>query len=160
MTCEEDRPEVVAKILGLNLSDDEELPPFFELLYNFRCNGYMLFYFVLKDLEHRLFNVANFISANNSSDSYSNFKQNRYYDELYRTYSNLIAEKKSRRIWNAQLIKICRRHLQDIFDGNIYEALKCYWSQKNKDSSRNFLWDVFDEQEILSHIFIPEKQEE
>lgn len=164
LTCEKDRPEVAAKILGLNLSDDEELPPFFELLYNFRCNGYMLFYFVLKHLESSLFDKVDFISETNSSDSYSNFKQNRYYDELYQTYLNSVARKKSKRIWNAQLIKICRRHLQDIFDGDIYEALKCYWSQisanRREYSNREFFWNVFDEQEILSHIFIPENQEE
>ena len=44
-------------------SKDEKLPPSFELLYNFRCNGYMLFYFVLKDLEQLLFNKAHFLQA-------------------------------------------------------------------------------------------------
>ena len=154
LTSEENRPKVAAEILGLNLSDDEKLLPFFELLYNFRCNGYMLFYFVLKDLESSLFDKADYILKNNL------VKQNRYYDELYRTYLNSIAEKKSKRIWNAQLIKICRRHLQEIFGGDMSEALKHYWAQKSKDSSRNFFWNVFKEDEILSHIFIPKKQEE
>lgn len=133
---------------------------FFELLYNFRCNGYMLFYFVLKDCEHLLFDKVNLVLATNSSSSYFNFKQNRYYDDLYKAYLNSIAEKKSKRIWNAQLIKICRRYLQKIFGGNMSEVLKYYWSQKNKDPNRNFLWDVFNEQEILSQIFIPKKQDE
>lgn len=160
LTREEDRPKVSAKILGLNLSDDEKLPPFFELLYNFRCNGYMLFYFVLKDLESLLFDKADFVSDTNLTDNYSKFKQNRYRDELYRTYSNLIAEKKSKRIWNAQLIEICRQHLQEIFGGDMSEALKYYWSQKGKDLRRNFLWDVFKEEEILSQVFIPKNQDE
>ena len=160
LTREEDRPKVSAKILGLNLSDDEKLPPFFELLYNFRCNGYMLFYFVLKDLESLLFDKADFVSDTNLTDNYSKFKQSRYRDELYRTYSNLVAEKKSKSIWSAQLVKICRRRLQEIFGGDMSEALKHYWAQKNKDSSRNFFWNVFNEDEILSHIFIPKKQEE
>ncbi|MBQ6298298.1 MAG: hypothetical protein IJK81_11555 [Selenomonadaceae bacterium] len=160
LTCEENRPRVAAKILGLNPSDDEKLPPFFELLYNFRCNGYMLFYFVLKDLERLLFDKADYISDTNLSDKYFKFKQNRYYDELYNIYLNSIAEKKSKGIWNAQLIEICRRHLKEIFGGDMSEALKYYWSQKSKDPSRNFLWDVFNEEEILSQIFIPKNQDE
>ncbi|MBR0261266.1 MAG: hypothetical protein IJQ85_05680 [Selenomonadaceae bacterium] len=160
LTCEENRPKVAAEILGLNLSDDEKLPPFFELLYNFRYNGYMLFYFILKNLESLLFDKADYISEANLDDSYSKFKKNRYYDELYQTYLNSITEKKSKRIWNAQLIKICRRHLQEIFGGDMSEALKYYWAQKSKDSGRNFLWNVFNEQEILSQIFIPKEQDE
>lgn len=161
LTCEEDRPKVAAQILGLNMSDDEKLPPVFELLYNFRCNGYMLFYFILKNLQSLLFDKADYISNLDSNDDNSKFKQNRYYDELYQTYLNSITEKKSKRIWNAQLIKICRRHLQEIFGGDMSEALKYYWSQKSKDSKlRNFFWDVFNEEEILSHIFIPQKQDE
>lgn len=150
LTCEENRPKVAAKILGLN--DDEKLPPFFELLYNFSCNGYMLFYFVLKDLEQLLFDKADFLQADLDD---SKFKQNCYYGELYQTYLNSVAEKKSKRIWNAQLIKICRQHLQKIFGGDMSEALKYYWSQRSNDSKRNFLWDIFDEQEILSHVFYP-----
>lgn len=160
LTCEEDRPKVAAKILGLNLSDDEKLPPFFELLYNFRCNGYMLFYFILKNLQSPLFDKVDFVSNLDSNDNDSKFKQNRYYDELYQTYLNSITAKKSKRIWNAQLIKICRRHLQEIFGGDMSKALKYYWSQKSNDSKRKFFWDVFNEEEILSHIFIPQKQDE
>ena len=159
LTCEEDRPKVAAKILGLNLSDDEKLPPFFELLYNFRCNGYMLFYFILKNLQSPLFNKANFVSNLDLNDNDSKFKQNRYHDELYQTYLNAITAKKSKSIWNAQLIKICRQHLQEIFGGDMSEALKYYWAQRSKDSNRNFLWDVFNEQEILSQIFVPQKQD-
>lgn len=159
LTRQEDRPKVAAKILGLNLSDDEKLPPFFELLYNFRCNGYMLFYFILNNLQSLLFDKANYISNLDSNDKDSKFKQNRYYDELYQTYLNSIAAKKSKSIWNAQLIKICRQHLQEIFGGDMSEALKYYWAQRSKDSKRNFLWNVFNEQEILSQIFIPQKQD-
>ena len=160
LTLQEDRPKVAAKILGLNLSDDEKLPPFFELLYNFRCNGYMLFYFILKNLQSLLFDKVDFVSNLDSNDNDSKFKQNRYYDELYQTYLNSITAKKSKRIWNAQLIKICRRHLQEIFGGDMSKALKYYWSQKSNDSKRKFFWDVFNEEEILSHIFIPQKQDE
>ena len=159
-TREENRPSVAAEILGLNLSNNEKVPPVFELLYNFRCNGFMLFYFVLKDLENRLFNEVEFISQNNSTDNDDDYKQNPYRDELYRIYLENIAAKKSKRIWNAQIIKICRQHLKDIFYDNMYEALKHYWSQKSKDdSSRNFFWNIFTEQEILSQIFIPQKQD-
>lgn len=153
-TPKESRPNVVAKILGLNLSADEKLPPVFELLYNFRCNGYMLFYFVLKDLERILFNKADSISQTVSNDDkFIKCKSNPFWNELYQVYWNDTAAKKSKVIWNAQLVKICRQHLKEIFGGNMSEALKYYWSQKSKDSSRNFLWNVFDEQEILSQVF-------
>ena len=158
-TPEENRPNVAAKILGINLSADEKLPPFFELLYNFRCNGYMFFYFVLKDLERLLFNKADSVLQTISNDDkYIQRNSNPYWDELYQVYWNNIAAKKSKVIWNARLIKICRQHLKEIFGGNMSEALKYYWSQKSKNSSRNFLWNVFDEQEILSHVFISQTQ--
>ena len=155
-TCEEDRPRVAAKILGLNLSDDEKLPSSFEFLYNFRCNGFELFYFVLKDLDLE----NDFFDTLESDDNYYvDFNQNPYREEFHKTYSKLIKEKKSKRIWNAQLIKICRKHLLKIFSGDMSEALKYYWAQKSNDSSRNFFWNVFDEQEILSHIFSPKTQD-
>ena len=96
-TPEESRPNVVARILGLNLSADEKLPPFFELLYNFRCNGYMLFYFILKDLESILFDKADSISQTvSNADKFIKFKSNPYWDELYQVYWNGIAAKKAK----------------------------------------------------------------
>ena len=157
-TRDEDRPTVAAEILGLNPLEGEKLPPFFELLYNFRCNGFGLFYFILKDLESLRFNNVEFVSHTNSEDVYLNLNQNPYYNELYQIYSQNVVAKKSKSIWNAQLIKICRRHLLEIFNGDILEALKHYWSQKSKDPNRKFLWDVFNEQEILPQIFVPQAQ--
>lgn len=150
-TAEEDRPTVAAKILG----SKKILPPFFELLYNFRCNGFMLFYFVLKDLEHHNFDRVKFVEQLNSA-----YDHNPYYDELYQIYSEGIAAKKSKSIWQAQLVKICRRHLRKIFGDDMSEALKYYWSQKSTDSNRKFLWEVFNEQEILSQIFTPQDKKE
>ena len=149
--AEEDRPTVAAKILG----SKKILPPFFELLYNFRCNGFMLFYFVLKDLEHHNFDRVKFVEQLNSA-----YDHNPYYDELYQIYSEGIAAKKSKSIWQAQLVKICRRHLRKIFGDDMSEALKYYWSQKSTDSNRKFLWEVFNEQEILSQIFTPQDKKE
>lgn len=158
LTAEENRSNVAAKILGLNPTDDEKLPPCFELLYNFRCNGYMLFYFVLKDLEHILFNKANSVLETISTEEkFIRLDSNPYWDKFCKIYWDSVSAKKSKVIWHAQLVKICRHHLKEIFDSNMSEALKYYWSQKSKDSSRNFLWNVFDEQEILPHIFTPQK---
>lgn len=154
LTCEKDRPTVAAEILDINLTAGEKLPPFFDLLYNFSCNGFMLFYYVLKDLES-----LRFVPQPNLIDNSSKFSQNAYYDEFYRIYSESIAAKKSKGIWNAQIIKICRQHLREIFNGDMSEALKYYWSQKSKDPNRKFFWDIFNEQEILPLIFTPQTQD-
>ena len=153
-TREEDRSTVAAKILALN--PDKKLPSCFELLYNFRCNGFGLFYFVLKDLEGLRFDKEKSVKAVSHSGATDD---NPYYAELYKIYSEGIAGKKSKRIWNARLIKICRRYLRKIFVGDMHEALKYYWSQRSKDPKRKFLWEVFNEQEILPHVFTPQAQD-
>lgn len=155
LTCADDRPKVAAKILSLR--DTEKLPPAFNLLFNFRCNGFMIFYFVLKELQTQLFEDSNFLNQNDSSDD---FKENPYYEELYRVYSDSIAAKKTKSIWNKALIEICRRHLKKIFEDSETDpmtiALKYFWAQRSCDSGRNFFWNVFTEQEIFNSIYTEE----
>lgn len=164
---EKDRPAVAAEILGCDSSAAENFPAIFELLYNFRCNGFMLFYYVLVNLESSLFDEKEFIEKkfiddfndNKSNDNKSKVSQNPYYEELYKVYSTSIAEKKSKAIWNSQLKILCRKFLAEIFDNDFTTALKYYWSSHSADSSRNFLWNIFNEQEIFSQVYIPEVQD-
>ena len=149
LTPETKRPKVAAKILGIN----ENVPAVFELLFNFRCNGFMLFYYVLKELQSRLFEETDALEPADSADDTTNFQKNLYYDELHKIYSAAVAEKKSKQIWNAELIKICRRNLSKIFDGDFKEALKYFWSIRSSDSGHNFFWNIFAEQEILSEVY-------
>ena len=158
LVIEQDRPHVAAKILGLDSSDAENLPDVFELLYNFRCNGFMLFYYALKELQARLFDETEFISELEKENDKIGFKESSYYKKLYEIYSANIAEKNSKVIWNEELVKICRQCLREIFDNDLCKALKYYWSKRSEDSVHNFLWNVFTEQEISSQVYKPKAQ--
>lgn len=149
---EKNRPRVVAEILAL---DVENLPAVFELLYNFRCNGFMIFYYVLKELRSRLFDESDVLEKLTSTEEKFAPKQNSYYEELYSAYSTSVVQKKSKAIWNEQLKEICRRRLQEIFGDDLRVALKYYWSNRSEDSGRNFFWNVFTEQEISDELCPP-----
>ena len=155
--AEQDRPRVAAKILGLDSSAVENLPDVFELLYNFRCNGFMLFYYALKELQARLFDETEVLSELEKADD-DGFKKSSCYKKLYEIYLSSVAEKKSKAIWNAQLIKVCRQSLHEIFGDDLCEALKYYWSNRSKDSVHNFLWNVFTAQEIFSQVYVSKIQ--
>lgn len=155
LVAEQDRPRVAAEILGL---DVENLPAVFEVLYNFRCNGFMIFYYVLKELEARLFDENDVLEKLTAKDEKFNPNQNPYYGKLYEAYSTSVTQKKSKSIWNEQLKEICRQYLCEIFDGDLSAALKYYWSKRSEDSAHNFLWNVFSEQEISSKLYTPNAQ--
>lgn len=158
LTCAEDRPKVAAEILGFSRA--EELPSVAVLLFNFRCNGFMLFYFILTEVQRRFFEDSDLLDQNNSSDENFAPDKNPYYEELYRVYSDSVATKKTKTIWNKALINICRRHLAEDFGAdNFKDALKYFWSQRSEDSGRNFLWNVFKAQEIFDQIYIEEPAE-
>lgn len=158
LVVKQDRPRVAAKILGLDSSAGENLPDVFELLYNFRCNGFMLFYYALKELQARLFDETEVLNELDKVNDEDGFKESSCYKKLYETYLTSVAEKKSKAIWNAQLVKICRQSLREIFGDDLHEALKHYWSNRSKDSMHNFLWNVFTEQEISSQVYVPKTQ--
>lgn len=42
---------------------NDNLPAVFELIFNFRCNGFMLFYYVLKELQRYLFETADALES-------------------------------------------------------------------------------------------------
>ena len=153
LVAAQDRPRVAAKILGLDSSAAENLPDVFEVLYNFRCNGFMLFYYAMKELQARLFDETEVLGELEKVNDDDDFKESSCYKKLYEIYLSNVAEKKSKSIWNAQLVKICRQSLHEIFGGDLREALKYYWSNRSKDSVHNFLWNVFTEQEISSQIY-------
>ena len=104
----------------------------------------------------RLFEGDDALEKLTSENDNFEFDNNPYYEELYETYSKSVALKKSKPIWNAQLKKICRRYLHEIFGDDLREALKYYWSKRSEDSGHNFLWNVFTESEISSQLYTPQ----
>ena len=161
LVAEENRPRVAAKILGRDSA--ENLPDVFELLYNFRCNGFMLFYYALKEWQARIFDETYYALEEYQGQSFDekdedSFQKSSYYKKLYVSYSAGVAQKKSKAIWNAQLVEICRQCLREIFGGDLREALKYYWSKRSEDSVHNFLWNVFSAQEISSQVYAPNAQ--
>lgn len=165
----------ISKILGKEV---ELLPAVTQLLSNFSNNGFMIFYYMLKDIQ-------NYYSANIDADAFikkeayqselekssdvtmnttsikiksrPDFnapKDNLYYQELYDIYSSCSAFKKTD--WNLDIVEKCREYLMDLFEGNMDLALRYIYSSSGKDTQHNFLWNVLTGREILRNINVSE----
>ena len=160
-TLADERKLKITKILGKEV---ELLPAVEQLLSNFSSNGFMIFYYMLKDIQ-------NFYSANMDADAFirkeayqselkkgkSDFyepKDNPYYQELYDIYSSCSAFKKTD--WNLDIVERCREHLIDLFEGDMDLALRYIYSSSGKDSQHNFLWNVLTGREILRNVYVSE----
>lgn len=150
------REETIVRILGLG--DEETLPQAVtELLSNFRCNGYMILYYILKDIRRRFredMDIDTYMNeAENKAKENPSFipKNNPYWEELYQAYCEASAEKEAASVWRRKVQHLCRRHLRALFDGDMDAAL-CAAYEKSKS---RFLWDVFREAEILRNVCSP-----
>ncbi len=157
---EEQREEKIARIL--NLGKDEMLPQaVIELLSNFRNGGYMIFYYILKDVRRHFrenMDIATYMDGDGNPQEKSRFpipKGNPYWEELYQTYCKASAKKETASVWRRKIQDLCRSHLMNIFGENMNTALLHAANEKSKS---RFLWDVFSKEEILRNIHSPEVQ--
>ena len=157
-TPAEERLAVMRGVLGLPEREDAEETEFstavVELLCNFRANGYMLLYYLLKELQRRFYEEMDsdeFLAHNGEMQKrkFTVPQNNPYWEELYLIYSVSAAAKESRDILRQKLTAKCRERLEELFAGDMDAALK-YAAAEN--SKREFVWDVFRSEEILRNV--------
>ena len=149
-TAKDKRPLKLATILG----DGVELPKAtLELLSNFRNNGFMLLYYLLKEMQSR-WNEG--IDAESYKQNIEKAEQkdedNPYLQLLEEIYGRNLKKNSTWKVWHREIILACRDILKDILGGwNPKTALK-YVFACPQAYRRNFLWNVFTEKELLMEI--------
>ena len=156
-TKAEERTAKISIILGIDSDSELITPAMIELLSNFNNCGFMVFYYVLKDIQSQFSEDLASIETYIENDDETVKKKSVENDlieingnnvnikkELLMRYYSANEENESKTIWNKDLINICRKYLNNIFDNNMNEAIK-YLSQ---DTHREFFWNIFSEQEI------------
>ena len=159
-TEEEKRTEKIATILNTDTSD--LCQSFVELVSNFECNGFKLLYYFLQELKLRYNSMLDidtitidYIEKKKKFTDLENSDYKIYYDELKSIYFEYKARKNND--WNKALVKKCREHLRELFNGNMSEALKYTCERPRYDERRTFFWNIFTEDEILRSIYITNK---
>ena len=135
------------------------------LLSNFSNNGFMILYYILKDIQNnftRGLNTEEYIARNNKlrEAQESIAKNNYYYNDLYEIYTQCDSRKSE---WKRQLADKCHDMVADIFrndkgEADMDMALK-YVYTTNAEIRSKFLWDVFTNEEIMRNVFVPGKAE-
>lgn len=175
-------PELRQHKINIILGNEENragqlLPSVTELLSNFRNGGYMILFYILKDVESTLdknIDPETFIlkeelkkelkqAVQNGTDSDTSKRKkqkadftapedNPYYEELYKTYSSCNARKQEG--WHLEIAEKCREHMEKLFNGDMDMALQYVVATSNagRDTQHNFLWNTFTSNEILRNV--------
>ena len=150
---DEKRLEAIAYILGVKKEEISNKKSMIYLLSNFRNEGSMLFYSILKDIQASYCPVDSGMDTAEETDVTSTFlsESSSCFDELYDTYIDAV---QGSRNWNVEIVDKCRLKLKNLFRSNMDEAMKyVYYIPSKVDPTHNFLWNVFTENEILRNVF-------
>lgn len=130
---EEERKNFIFDLLKITPENEKEFPvSVIKLLSNFNNEGYMIFYYILKDIQN-YYNIdldsEAYTKRNDESqsreDEYDDESEavenatnitkqaDSYYEKLYKTFSYYNTRKNDN--WNSEIVKICRDELNEIF---------------------------------------------
>ncbi len=161
LTPEDIRKETARDILGLSADKEAEyptLPGFYELISNFGCCGFKLFYFLLKDVISQDFQdmTPEMLSAHDdkAAEKKERLDKNEFFKTLYRIYSFSVGAKETKAIWHPRLINQCRSFLADLFRDagkDLDEAVMYCFQLRTVDRDARFFWDVLQPAAILKH---------
>ena len=161
-TARENRASVLAEILGENIICTE---PIIELVCNFRNSGYMLLFYMLKEIQSRMnedINIDDYTKLYGKTAKidykYKN-EYNEYLKKLETVYSYHLKQNSERAVWHPDVVIQCRKIIAEILgEWNSLDALKYVFSCPKADR-RNFLWNIFTDNEISKEIvFAPIKE--
>ena len=179
-TPPEKRKLQIIKILGMEMNGTEPLvPAVIELLSDFRNNGYMLFFYILKDIqndydvkietdifiEKETLKRENYQNTSQKTDlekskkansryDFSVPKDNPYYQDLYKKYSSLSADKDAD--WKHEIELLCHKETEKLLGSDMNMALQYVYATRDIDKSHRFLWNIFTKEEILKNVYEPE----
>ena len=170
------REQVIRSVLDIEADNSIQLPSFIiELLSNFKSRGFMLFYYILKDVQSIFdsnINADSFIekeslrkellqdSAEDTNapirkkkkarPDFTAPKDNPYYQELYNILYNCSTRKKLE--WHLEIVEKCRKIMTGVFNEDMDTALQYVYCASSKDPQHNFLWNTFTTEELLRNI--------
>ncbi len=142
-------------ILGVENIADYTIPTaVIEFLTNFNNKGYMIFYYLLKEIKSvidKLIDAETYIAIEEMKEKPAFIlpKDNAYFDKmrlLYKEYSD------KKRVHERGIEKLCREMLYDMFTGDMDEALKYVYAAPKK--YHDFLWEIFTDDEILRNVYV------
>ena len=144
-------------ILGIENKAEYSIPTaVIEILTNFNNKGYMILYYLLKEIKgmlDKLIDAETYIAIEETKEE-PDFvlpKDNTYFNKmwlLYMEYSNKKREHKR------EIEKLCREELYEIFAVDMDEALKYVYAASKK--YHDFLWEIFTNEEILRNVYVAE----
>lgn len=158
--AKENRKNVLYNILSLDVDDEEKIPyDVLELLTDFRFAGYKLLYYIAKDVWCKKGENYFVKSVEESTDAYEEMTS--LYRKMEQAYLYSLKMKETGEIRNRRIIDLCRKEISNLFDSNMYDALKYAHSLRSSiDKSGSFFWSVFSKEEILRNVYVPQKQKE
>ncbi|WP_037355217.1 hypothetical protein [Selenomonas sp. FC4001] len=161
-TARENRASVLAEILGDNINCTE---PIIELLSNFRNSGYMLLFYMLKEIQSKMnenIDIDDYTKLYGKTSKIDCRFQNQYkhfLKQLESIYSYHLKQNSERPLWHTPVIRQCREIIAKILgEWNSSEALKYVFSCPKADR-RNFLWNIFTEKELSKEIIFASNEE-
>ncbi len=163
-TRAKNRAQKISVILGIGIQSELIMPTMVELLSNFNNNGFMIFYYILKDIQSQYNEDVEFMEDFGETSETENIDidveklevlDEDIKNELLKKYYESSSRNEAKTIWNKYLVAICRKHLDVIFD-SMEEAVKYLVSIISKDPQRNFFWNIFSTQEILNAMKVGE----
>lgn len=156
-TTRQYRKEVLSSILAVKTENENQLTPAtIQLLSNFQNGGYMIFFYILKDIQIGLYadiDSTEYIKMEMAKDKpkFAVPVNNDYFNVLYKTYAKYSERKQLE--WNKQVVKKCRNELAIIFENDMDLALEYVCSlPANKDKEQDFFWNIFTADEIIKNI--------
>ena len=155
-----ERESCLEKILGKEKYDQLQAETR-EILLTNEENGFYFLQFYLYEIKNEIIGEASVEDILNigrddakSLEGYSPEAYAGFLHEYVKGQDN----KEKKEIWNERILDLCRKAIIEMFDGNMDEALKYYYSCRTTDPSRYFLWDVFHTNEILRNVYIKEDE--
>lgn len=157
LTPEEKKEAKLAKILDIDDVSQQLSATSIKLLSNFSNNGFMLLYYILKNIQNEYYKVLdpdsyvdNEKEKNEDDAKFVRPKDNSYFDDMYEIYSK--SHTTAKKIWHNKIIQLCREHLQAMF-GDMSLALKYVVANSGADTRHEFFWNIFTADEILWNVY-------
>ncbi|MCR5176923.1 MAG: hypothetical protein K6C05_08765 [Anaerovibrio sp.] len=124
-----------------------------ELLSNFNNNGFMLLYYLLKELQNRVNENIDIETYKSDVEGLEEKEdENKYITEFEEIYSRHLKQNVAWAVWHGDIIGRCREILEEILGRrDIEEAIKYVWAGPQA-YRRNFFWNVFTKNELEANI--------
>lgn len=149
-STQDDLNKHLNSILGVQDCTSVLSDPTRNLLYDFRFKGYMLLYYILQEIQA---DSEEDIGIEELDDTGERITDNKYYAVLKADLIENDLDKKEPSFCESSRIKKCRNYLSKLFHNDFDTALKYVYACPNNSKRSIFMWNVFEQNEILKNIY-------